>query len=234
MMGQPRQAYVLYGVDMPYDFADCGKAMESLMGANAVVAFSAYGGRSLRDIADVILPLALLPEIDGTLTNVDGIDQPVHAGATAPGQARAGWKILRAIGGDLGLEGFGFDAFAELAANVHSGEPPRVDTMAGAAATGEGMTRIASMPIYRSDAVLRRATALNAHPLTRGAAARMHADDAARLGVTEGDSVRVADTTTLTVTVDDAVPAGAVWIESAYADTATLPPHGAVLTLSKA
>ncbi len=234
MVEQSRKAYVLYGVDLPYDFADSTRTMKSLMGAETVVAFSSFGGRTLRDVADVILPLALLPESDATLTNVDGIDQHVRAGATAPGQARAGWKILRALGGELGLENFTFETFAELTGNVHSAEPPRIEKLSEPVQIAEGMARIASMPIYRTDAVLRRADALNAHPLTRGAAARMSADDAARLGVTDGDSVRVADTTTLTVAVDDAVPAGAVWIESAYADTATLPPHGAVLTLSKA
>ena len=234
MIEKPRRGYVLYGVDLPYDFADSTRAMKSLMGAETVVAFSAYGGRTLRDVADVILPLALLPEIEATLTNVDGLDQHVNAGATAPGQARAGWKILRALGGELGIEGFAFERFSELTGDVHSAVPPQVEQLSPSAPGGEGMTRIASMPIYRSDAVLRRADALNAHPLTRGAAARMHADDAARLGVSDGDNVRVADNTTLVVTVDDAVPAGAVWIESAYADTATLPPHGAVLTLSKA
>jgi NADH-quinone oxidoreductase subunit G len=234
MLEQPRNAYVLYGVDLPYDVADGTAAQMSLAGADSVVAFSAYAGRTLRDIADVILPLALLPEIDATLSNVDGQAQRVKAGATAPGQARAGWRILRALGGELQLEGFSFDDFATLAQEVHASEPPVGEGLCEATASGEGMTRIASLPIYRTDAVLRRADALNAHPLTRGAAARLNADDAARMGVTDGDTVKVDSENALTVAVDDAVPAGAVWIESAYAATASLPPHGAVLTLSKA
>ncbi|GAB3037853.1 NADH-quinone oxidoreductase subunit NuoG [Oleiagrimonas citrea] len=234
MLAQPRDAYVLYGVDMPYDFADDATAMQSLLGANTVVAFSAYAGRSLRDVADVILPLALLPEIDATLTNVDGIEQSQPAGATAPGQARAGWKILRAIGGELAIEGFGFDDFAGLRAEMHTSEPAVVDGLCERGAAASGLTRIASMPIYRSDAVLRRAKALNDHPLTRGAALRLHADDASRLGLVDGGRARVGETRVLPVVVDDAVPVGAAWIESAYADTASLPPYGAALTLSKA
>ncbi len=234
MLRQPRNAYVLYGVDMPHDFVDSGAAVKSLMKAESVIAFGAFADRNLREVADIILPLGLLPEIDATLTNVDGIDQPVKAGATAPGEARAGWKILRALGGELGVEGFAFDTFAELSASVHSAEPPRVDDLRDTPAAVEGMTRIASMPIYRGDAVLRRAAALNAHPLTRAAAARLHAVDAERLGVKDGDSVQVAGTTTLPVVVDAAVPTGAVWIESAHAASATLPPHGAAITVSKA
>jgi NADH-quinone oxidoreductase subunit G len=45
--------------------------------------------------------------------------------------------------------------------------------------------------------------------------------------------VRVADAL-LPVAIDPAVPAGAVWIEAAHDLTATLPPYGAAIILSKA
>ncbi len=233
MLVQPRPAYVLYGVDLPYDLVDENRAMQSLMAADTVVAFSAYLGRSLSDVADVILPLALLPESDGSLTNVDGQEQSVKAGAQAPGQAREGWKILRALGGELKLDGFDFTSYSELLASMHAAEAPEGQGLCDLAADAGGMKRIASMPVYRSDAVLRRASALNAHPLTRGAAVRMHADDAARMGVSDGDSLQVSGSVTLPVVVDEAVPVGAVWIESAYAESAALPPHGATLNLNR-
>ena len=96
-----------------------------------------------------------------------------------------------------------------------------------------GLARIATWPIYRGDAVLRRATALNAHPLNRAPAARLNATEAARLGVADGATVHVGDTT-LPVVVDRTVPDGAVWIEAAQDITATLPPYGAAITLGKA
>jgi NADH-quinone oxidoreductase subunit G len=45
--------------------------------------------------------------------------------------------------------------------------------------------------------------------------------------------VQVAEST-LPVVIDAAVPDGAVWIEAAHDLTATLPPYGASITLSKA
>jgi NADH-quinone oxidoreductase subunit G len=93
---------------------------------------------------------------------------------------------------------------------------------------------LATVPIYRGDAVLRRAGALNAHPLNRAPAARVNAADAQRLGLADGERVRVGDIATLPLVIDAAVPEGAVWIEAAHADTATLPPYGAALTLGKA
>ena len=81
--------------------------------------------------------------------------------------------------------------------------------------------------------MLRRATALNAHPLNRAPAVRLNADEAQRLGLSSGGQVRVADVL-LPLMIDAAVPDGAAWIEAAQDLTATLPPYGASITLSKA
>ncbi|WP_431636596.1 NADH-quinone oxidoreductase subunit NuoG [Dyella sp. KULCS107] len=233
MLAKPRKGYVLYGVEPPHDFADGEAALKALLAADTVVAFAAYASPALRDVADVILPIALLPESEGTLVNVDGVAQQQLAGAKAPGQARSGWKVLRALGGLLQFAGFEFDDLAGLRAGMS-------ERAAGAATGGlaprapaAGLSRLADWPIYRTDAVLRRATALNAHPLNRAPAVRLNADEAARQGVANGASARVGNAV-LPVVVDGTVPDGAVWIEAAHDLTATLPAYGASLTLSKA
>jgi NADH-quinone oxidoreductase subunit G len=232
MLSQPRKSYLLYGVEPPHDFADGAAALKALRDADQVVAFSAYASEALREVADVILPIALLPEIDATLVNVDGLAQGVAAGAKAPGEARAGWKVLRALGGSLQLAGFEFDDMAGLREGIAE---RAISSRSGLAerSTTEGLTRIVTWPIYRSDAVLRRATALNAHPLNRAPAVRLNADEAARQGLTDGDQVRVGEAL-LPLRIDVAVPDGSAWIEAAQDLTATLPPYGASITLSKA
>ncbi|TAM29465.1 MAG: NADH-quinone oxidoreductase subunit G [Rhodanobacter sp.] len=230
MLAQPRKAYVLYGAEPPHDFADGALALKTL-GAAQVVAFSAFASSALREVADVILPIALLPEMDGTLVNVDGLEQGVQAGAKAPGEARPGWKVLRALGGSMQLAGFEFGDLAGLRDGITARTVAAVDGLAERKPAA-GLTRLATWPIYRSDAVLRRATALNAHPLNRAPAVRLNADEAQRQGLAEGVQVRIADST-LPVIVDRTVPDGAVWIEAAQDITATLPPYGAAITLSK-
>jgi NADH-quinone oxidoreductase subunit G len=231
MLAQPRKGYVLYGVESE-DVADGTAFLKALKGAQHVVAFSAYASASLREVADVILPIGLLPEIDGTLVNVDGLSQSVTAGAKAPGDARPGWKVLRALGGVLKLAGFEFDDLAGLREGISErAHQPRAELAARPAAGG--VSRLATWPIYRTDAVLRRATALSKHPLNRAPAVRLSADEAKRLGLGEGDAVRVADAV-LPLVIDVTVPDGAAWIEAAHEDTVTLPPYGAALTLSKA
>ncbi|HEY1588431.1 MAG TPA: NADH-quinone oxidoreductase subunit NuoG [Rhodanobacter sp.] len=232
MLAQPRKSYVLYGVEPPHDFADGAATLKALRSAEQVVAFSAYASATLREVADVILPIALLPEIDATLVNVDGLAQGVSAGAKAPGQARPGWKVLRALGGALKLAGFEFDDLAGLRDGISErAVVPRSGLAARAAAAG--LTRLATWPIYRGDAVLRRATALNAHPLNRAPAVRLNAAEAQRLGLAAGAQVRIGDVL-LPLVIDVAVPDGAAWIEAAQDLTATLPPYGAAITLSKA
>ncbi|KQZ74698.1 NADH dehydrogenase [Rhodanobacter sp. Root561] len=232
MLAQPRKSYVLYGVEPPHDFADGAAALNALRAAEQVVAFSAYASPALREVADVILPIALLPESEATLVNVDGLAQGVAAGAKAPGEARPGWKVLRALGGALQLAGFEFDDLAGLREGIAGRAVSGRQGLAARATTG-GLSRLATWPIYRMDAVLRRATALNAHPLNRAPAARMNAAEATRQGLAAGDTVRVAEAS-LPLVIDAAVPDGAVWIEAAHDLTATLPPYGASITLSKA
>jgi NADH-quinone oxidoreductase subunit G len=232
MLAQPRKAYVLYGLELPHDFADSAAVTNALHGTQHIVAFSAFASPALRDVADVILPIGLLPEIDGTLVNVDGFAQSVEAGAKAPGETRAGWKVLRALGGLMKLQGFEFDDLAGLRSGIVEG------SAAGSQNLGErkpiqGLSRLATWPIYRSDAVLRRATALQSHPLNRAPAVRLNAAEAQRHGLGEGDQVKLANVV-LPLAIDVTVPDGAVWIEAGHDQTATLPPYGAAITLSKA
>ncbi|MGH8031001.1 MAG: NADH-quinone oxidoreductase subunit NuoG [Luteimonas sp.] len=117
MLAQPRSGYLLYGIEPGLDFADQSIAMKALSGAQ-VVAFSHFACASTRAVADVILPIGLLPEIDATLTNLDGVDQHAVAAGKLPGDARPGWRVLRALGGDLGVPGFEFADLAGLRAGM--------------------------------------------------------------------------------------------------------------------
>lgn len=232
MLAKPRKGYVLYGVEPPHDVADGSAALKALHGAESVVAFSAFAGPTLREVADVILPIALLPEIDATLVNVDGVAQQVLAGAKAPGQTRPGWKVLRALGGVLQLASFEFDDLSGLRAGI-SDRPATATPGLAARASGAALSRLADWPIYRTDAVLRRATALGTHPLNRAPAVRLNAAEAGRQDLADGSVVSV-DGVRLPLVIDAAVPDGAVWIEAAHDLTAALPAYGASLTLSKA
>ena len=223
MLAQPRSAYIVYGIEPGLDFADVATANKALASAQ-VVAFSHFACRSTRAIADVILPIGALPEIEATLTNLAGVDQSTVAGGKLPGDARAGWRVLRALGSELDVEGFGFTDLAGLRATVQRQD---VRPAAGTApkVAGEGLELSVSTAIYRSDAVVRRAAGLQSHPLNVEPHAVMHPADADTLGFREGVIGKFtadAGTATLPVAISDKVARGTIWIESGHGATAPL------------
>ncbi len=117
MLHEPRAAYLIYGIEPGLDFADQHAAVKAL-GDAQVVAFSQFACQSTRRVADVILPIGALPEIDATLTNLDGLDQATSAGGKLPGQARAGWRVLRALADALAVPGFEFTDLAGARASL--------------------------------------------------------------------------------------------------------------------
>jgi NADH-quinone oxidoreductase subunit G len=204
-------------------------------GAEFYLYAGAYACEGVKRAADAVLPLGLPPEIDGTYVNADGIVQQVAAGSVLPGDARPGWKVLRALGAALGVTGFDFVELADVHARIADRVSAPVAAKSGGlaprvAATQGKLTRVATVGIYRTDAVVRRAKALQAHPLNRAPAVRVNADVARTLGVITGAKADV-NGTVLPVVVDSAVPNGCAWIEAGHAATASLPPHGAELTI---
>lgn len=223
MLAEPRGAYVLYGIEPGLDFADQAKALKAL-GAAQVVAFSHFACQSTRQVADVILPIGALAEIDATLTNLEGREQQATAAGKLPGDARAGWRVLRALGGAMELAGFDFTDLAGLRAGLQ-GRAVQVAASNAPVVDGDGLELAVTQAIYRVDALTRRAAALQSHPLTVGPRIVLHPDDAAASGVADGGMAKVANavgTATLQVAVDDRVAPGVAWVESGYGATAAL------------
>jgi len=229
MLEKPRKAYILYGIEPDLDFADPALASSALSTAK-VIAFSSFS-HSVSDIADVVLPIGALAEIDATLTNLDGQAQQARAGGLLPGtEPRANWKILRALGGALQLPGFDFADLNSLRASlqtvsvrVNPSPVPQIKTNANNPIRG---LEIASMfGIYRSDSVVRRAPALQSHPLNTPPHIVMNANDAAYLQLNHGQMVKItADNghATLPLVISSQVAANTVWIETGHCATAAL------------
>jgi len=223
MLREARAGYLIYGIEPGLDFADQLVALKALGGAQ-VVAFSHFACQSTRRVADVILPIGALPEIDATLTNLDGVAQMTSAAGKLPGQAHAGWRVLRALADELKLDGFGYTDLAGLRAGV---APKSVQAAKGSAPAiaGTGLEVVASQAIYRVDGVTRRAEALQAHPLNAGPRVLLNPADAADAGLADEAMAKLSTasgTATLQVVVDDRVAPGCAWIETGHGATAPL------------
>jgi len=108
-----------------------------------------------------------------------------------------------------------------------------VQSAIGLAAAPAGLERVADVPIYRSDAMVRRAEPLQQTAASQAPQARMCAATLASLDVESGRTVRVRSPQgeiTVTALLDNAVAQGAVRLSAAFAET--LPLGGAFGQLS--
>jgi NADH-quinone oxidoreductase subunit G len=224
MLDGSLQAILLFGVEAQFDFAETTRALKALLGAK-VVACSAYVTPQLQEVADVILPIGLLPEVQAGLTNLNGVEQFAEAAGKLPGSAQSGWRVLRALYDQCGLPAQPFTDIVGLRAASVKHRVTSGTGMAVVAAQADGLERICTSPIYRVDAVTRRAQALQSHPLTAGARLVLHPQDAAAAGLQEGQMAKVGDgsgSAALPVSVSDKVAPSCVWIECNYPATAPL------------
>ncbi len=177
MFEQPRRAYLLFGGIEPA--ADLGseaaaeRARAALAQAGRVVAITPYVTDELRSLAQVLLPMGSFAETSGTYVSLDGTWQSVP-GATRPlGEARPGWKILRVLGNLTGQDGFEYQSSDEVLAELRTqcesapadAAPAAVPSRTielQAIESQEATVRVNDVPIYRVDALVRRAPALQA------------------------------------------------------------------------
>ena len=90
---------------------------------------------------------------------------------------------------------------------------------------GSGLQRIADVPIYFADALVRRAPSLQKTRDAQVPVARMNAATLAGVGAADGRSVRVKGSegvAVLNAVLDNTVPDGCVRIAAAHPSTATI------------
>ncbi len=245
MLAQPRKAYLLLGVEAELDTHDPQQAVAAMKAAELVVAMSPYQHHAL-DYAHVLLPVGPFTETSGTYINTEGTVQSFNGVVSPLGEARPAWKVLRVLGNLLGLAGFDYDTPEEIRREVlgAGGDVAgRLDNRLGSisaatapAAGGSGIQRIAEVPIYAADAIARRSRALQASRDGAAPAAWMNRALYDRLGLREGDSVRVRQgggEALVSAAVDDRLPAQCVRLAAARPETAALGAMFGELTLER-
>lgn len=221
MLDASLKAYLLWDIEPDFDFANPSLASKALEVAEKVVAVSSYAGADLKACADVILPLAPLPESEGLLYTFDGQCSEIQAAAKLSGEARPGWKILRRLGAQLELEGFDQ---VDLAA-VRKGMLPELESIEFSAKeiklpaieTFQGLYRVGEVGMYSVNAICRRSEHLQKTAQAQVNFVGLSVHDAARLGLAEGQKAKVGqrdDTVSLPVRICNELPEGAVWVKA--------------------
>jgi NADH-quinone oxidoreductase subunit G len=241
MLREPRKGYLLYGVEPELDALDGAAARRAMESAEFVVKLASFKPSVYRSgaigYAHALLPLTPFTEMAGSFVNTEGRVQRFDAALKPLGESRPGWKILRVLGNQMGASGFQYNTLDDVRAEL--GFPSLFKPTAFEAggvpaptrtplADGQ-LYRVAEVPLYAVDPLVRRAPALQQTADNPKPAARMNAAEARRLGLDDGAAAvvrTVAGEARLNIVIDARVPDASVLIASGYPETAALGAHG--------
>jgi NADH-quinone oxidoreductase subunit G len=242
------KACILHQVEPALDAANGAAAVAACKSAEMVVALTVYQSAA-SDVADVMLPIAPFTETSGTYVSAEGRVQTVHGVVKPHGEARPAWKVLRVLGNLLGLAGFDFESTDEIRAQA-LGDPAAVaerldNRPADAAAAGPApsagskapLERIADVPIYATDPIVRRAASLQLTTDAKPPVAHLPQVLWQRLGLALGDAVRVAQgeaQVVLPAVLDTTLASGVARVPAGHPDTAALGPMFGAVAIEKA
>ena len=247
MLASPRKAYILLNVEPELDVHDPQLAMIAMRSADMVVAMSAYKHHA-SEYADVLLPIAPFTETSGTFVNTEGCVQSFRGAVKPLGEARPAWKVLRVLGNLLDVSSFDYDSseavrdevlgdgnvVEKLNNSLNGVEVPGLGTEQTPAPHSvpspessalAGLQRIADVPIYSADAVVRRAVALQATQDAVTPSVIMQSGELQKRGIKSGDTVKVTQgnaSVHLIVRADDSLPAATARVAAGHPATAAL------------
>lgn len=245
---QPRKAYVLLHAEPEFDCYDPQAARAALGKADMVVAMSPF--KHAAEYADVLLPIAPFSETSGTFVNCEGRAQGFNGAVKPLGETRPAWKVLRVLGNMLELSGFHYETSEEIRVellgtktaedadlkarlNNNAGLKP----VAARAVTPTQIERVADVPIYFSDAIVRRAGPLQLTADAEAPKAWISAAIADKLGIAEGAKVKVSQgsgSAVLNATINPKLPDNVVRVAAAHPATIALGGMFGAISVEKA
>ena len=235
-------AYVLMGLEPELDCAGGARACEALNKARFVVSLSAFRSEAMSEYADVILPIASFAETGGTFVNLAGTWQRFGAAAAPYADSRPAWRALRVLGNLFELCGFDQETIDDVRAAL--GEPkvagPPRWTLPGRLPDlddlGERIERIAPVPIYATDALVRRSKSLQATKDAELKGVALSPATIEGLGLADGESAVVrysGSEVTLDVVADRRVPENCAHLPTGIRATAALDAGDGAVEIAK-
>ena len=197
----------------------------------------------MKQYATVLLPSGTFAETSGSYLNAEGRWQS-FLGMTQPlGESRPGWKILRVLGNLCDAEGFDYSSSEEVLKEAKAAtdgvKPDTVFTGLRIVTAGEklkGFQRVAEVPLYSSDMLVRRALPLQQTRDADNRWIRLSPTDAKKLGVADGEPLCVdagSASVELPVKLDASVAPGNVFLAAGIPETAAFGAFHMQLQLAK-
>ena len=201
MLTQGMKALLLLNVEPELDAADPPAARAALQRSGLVVALTSFKDAAVEN-ADVLLPIAPFTETAGSFVNAEGrlqsftgVVPPLGDSASGlEGAARAGQPAGPArLRARTAPSRCAAEALGDAVRPGRTARQPR--RRAAVVACGDdapALQRIADVPIYAADALVRRAESLQLTADARAPVASLPSALFAELGLKPGDAVRVS------------------------------------------
>ncbi len=242
MIEQPLKNYLLMGVEPEFDCSNGARALAAMQQAEFVVALTPFVTDRMRDYADVLLPINCFSETSGTYVNCEGRWQSFSAVSRAPAASRPGWKVLRVLGNLFELTGFEQTSSEQVRDTLSQqlGDVSVDNSQCGGHIENDNsnavLQRMASLPMYATDSIVRRAMALQNTPDGHVSALCLNMKDARVAGLSDGDKAAVSQdgkTVDLDVIIADTVAPGAALLSMAIEETLDLGAANGSLQIKK-
>lgn len=240
MLQNPLKAFIVLHAEPKLDCDNGVKAQEMLANAFSI-ALTPFKSAA-QDWARIMLPVAPFTETSGTFVNAEGRAQSFKGVVAGKGQSRPGWKVLRVLGNILKLSDFEDETSETIRdAVLQNGYIGRLNNKVVAEAKAPavaplGLERVADVPVYRTDAMVRRAESLQLSPASVVPRVRMNAQTIASLELANGIQVKVKSASgeaILELEQDDTLANNTVRISHAFEQTAALGSAFAQLTVER-
>lgn len=223
------KGYLLMAAEPGFDFANPFRARQAMLGAEFVVAMSAYFNDAIQDYANVVLPIAPYAETSGTYINIDHTWQTFTGAVSPHGESRPAWKILRVLANLFNCRGFEYTSSADVLEEIKTAatmmteqtyQPVYPDSLP---VNKHQLTRVGEWPLYRIDAIVRHANALQECASADAPGIHMHPQTADRLKLADTATVSQGDIEIiLPIIRNERMAVDVVWLPNAMPETADL------------
>ncbi|MBW0454520.1 MAG: NADH-quinone oxidoreductase subunit G [Candidatus Kinetoplastibacterium crithidii] len=224
------KSYIVLHSD-PYLDSDNGlNALKAIESSEFSVALTPYFSFA-KKWANIILPISPFTETSGTYINSQGVVQSFKGVVVPFGKTRPAWKVFCALGKLLNISGFNYESSEEVKQAILSYDlktrlSNSVDlSFIGVDNSSSKFERIANVPIYRSDIMVRNSDSLQKTKYSQPPVLRLNSCSLKQLGISDGDMVRISSSNNsinLVAVNDDFVPNQGLYLPVAFEETAPL------------
>ncbi len=227
------RGYILLGTEPELDCASPIQAKHALKQADFVINLTCFMSDTMRDYADVVLPIASFAETSGTYVNVDQLWQSFQGAVAPAGESRPAWKVLRVLGNLAEIDGFDYVSSEEVRAAVQADVESTLSVVKEIfVPTTVKMPELADLmwvaeqPSYQADSFTRRSDALQATPENqRASIARMNHAEAKRQGVEKATHIVLTQGKSMlkvAFEIEETIADGCLYLAGGTAETAEL------------